>query len=167
MALTNRLQRRVYQNDQIWKKSLVQICIFERYMTIYKYYNLISQKLTGYHFVIIILAAKEYTGVTESGSGTLCLLFSAWSYKFKIRTSSCNKVWKMSFIEWRSLNFDFRWSGWGKAITKSQVPYRSSIQYKTYRKVSAVVICTSVPGYTCTKFSIAFYPSCTVVPGYM
>jgi hypothetical protein len=62
----------------------------------------------------------------------LWLLFSAWSCKFKIRNSSCHKVLKIRFLEWRSLNFDFRWSGWGKAITKSQVPYYPSIQYGTY-----------------------------------
>jgi hypothetical protein len=71
MALTNRLQRRVHQNDQTLKKSFVQICIFEGYMNICNYYHLISKTLTSYHFVIVILAKKEYTCVTESGSRTL------------------------------------------------------------------------------------------------
>jgi hypothetical protein len=50
-------------------------------------FSLISKKLIGYHFVIIILAAKEYTGVTDPDPG-LCDCFSQPDHvnsKFGIR----------------------------------------------------------------------------------
>ena len=43
-------------------------------MTHCNYYHLVFKKVTKYHFVIVILAKQDYTGGTESGSGTLPLL---------------------------------------------------------------------------------------------
>ena len=65
MILKNRLQRRVSLNQQICAKTIFQPFFFEGDMTI-----------CNYHHLMKILAKKtNYTGGTESGSGTLCLLF--------------------------------------------------------------------------------------------
>jgi hypothetical protein len=50
------------------------IYIFDGDMTICNYYHVIFKKVNRFHFAIVILAKKKYTGGTESRLGTLRLL---------------------------------------------------------------------------------------------
>ena len=71
MAFKNRLQRRASRNDKICEKIRSQYIFFEGDMTICNYYHVIFKKVNRFHFAIVILAKKEYTGGTESRLGTL------------------------------------------------------------------------------------------------